>query len=250
MDAVGDGGRVDQPDLISQLQNLDLELLRTRKRLEEMPEKAAILTMRRKVADLEALRSRARQAHDAVDATVRRHEHETASLEGKMEAEQRKLMSGEVTNPKEVAHISREMDALRRQKDKLETDTLTQMEKREEAAGQVAKIDATIAEGKRREGVLVKDFQEKGGALTAEIARLESQRARVAAAVEPSLLGRYERLREAKHGIGLGVLHDATCSACRVELPAHRVQQLAAGPPIGICPACHRLLVVTPKEPE
>jgi predicted nucleic acid-binding Zn-ribbon protein len=241
---------VEQTDLITQLQDLDLDIMRSRKRLDEMPEKAAILTMRRKIADFEALRGRAQQAQDAVDAQVHRHEDETALLQQKMDAEQAKLMSGEVTNPKEVTNISREMDALRRQKDKLETDTLAVMEKREKAGEQVAKVDAAIEEGRRREAVLVKDFQEKGGALQGEIAKLEAERAAVAAAVEPSLLGRYEQLRESKHGIGLGVLHEDTCSACRVELPSNKVAELKSGEPIGVCPACHRLIVVTPKEHE
>ncbi|HEY3318225.1 MAG TPA: hypothetical protein VGK50_07370 [Coriobacteriia bacterium] len=241
---------MDQSDLITKLQDLDLELLRARKRLDEMPEKAAILTMRRKVAELEAIRSRAQQAHDAVDGAVRKREDETVLLDQKMQAEQEKLMSGEVTNPKEVANISRELDSLRRQKEKLESDTLAEMEKREKAAEQVAKVDAAIAEGKRRESVLVKDFQGKGGTLTSDIGRIEAERAAIAAALEPALLGQYEHLRETKHGIGLGVLHDATCSACRVELPSNKLEGLRGGPPIGVCPACHRLLVVAPKERE
>jgi uncharacterized protein len=241
---------VDQSVLITKLQDLDLELLRARKRLDEMPEKAAILAMRRKVAELEALRSRARQAQDAEDAGIRKLEDETVTLEQKMEAEQGKLMSGEVTNPKEVANLSRELDALRKQKEKLESETLVEMEVREKAAEQVAKIEATITEGKRREGVLVKDFQEKGGVLTADVARLEKERAAVAAAIDPTLRAQYERLRETKHGIGLGVLHDATCSACRVELPSTKVEALRSGPAVGICPACHRLIVVTPREGE
>jgi uncharacterized protein len=241
---------VDQSVLITKLQDLDLDLLRARKRLDEMPEKATILTMRRKVAELEALRGRGQQAHDAVDAEVRKREDETALLDQKMDAEQAKLMSGDVTNPKEVQNISRELDSLRKQKEKLESDTMTEMEKREKAAEQVAKIEATIAEGKRRESVLVKDFQQKGGELTAEVARLEKERATVAAAIDPTLLAQYEHLRETKHGIGLGVLHDATCSACRVELPSTKLEALRAGPAVGVCPACHRLIVVTPKEAE
>lgn len=241
---------MDQAVLITKLQDLDLDLMRARKRLDEMPEKAAILQMRRKVAEFEALRSRAQQAHDAVDSGVKKREGEAELLEQKMADEQARLLSGDVTNPKEVANISRELDALRRQKEKIENDTLAEMEKRETAAAQVAKVDAAIVEGKRREAVLTADFQSKGSAITAEIAQLEKERALVAAALDPELLGRYERLREGKHGIGLGVLHDQTCSACRVELPAGKVAALRGGAPIGVCPACHRLLVVTPEEPE
>lgn len=239
---------MDQAVLITKLQDLDLELMRARKRLDEMPEKAAILQMRKKVADFEALRARAQAAYEAVEGAVKRSEDETASLDVKMDAEQAKLMSGDVTNPKEVANISRELDSLRRQKDKLDNETLAQMEKVETAAAQRDKIDGAIAEGKRREAALVKDYQNKGGTMTADLGRLQAERATVAAAIDPELLGQYEHLRETKHGIGLGALHDAMCSACRVELPSDKVEALLAGPAIATCPTCHRLLIVTPRE--
>jgi predicted nucleic acid-binding Zn-ribbon protein len=241
---------VDQTVLLTKLQDLDLEIMRGHKRLDELPEKAAILEMRKKIRDFETVRARTVQVFESVDRAVKKAEDESAALTGKIDAEQAKMMSGEVTNPKEVANLSRELASLQRQKDKLDNDTLDLMEKREKASQQRDKVDAAIAEAHRREEGLVRDYQSRGGEVSAEVGRLEAERKLVAAALDAALLDQYEKLREQKHGIGLGVLHDQTCSACRMELPSDKVNVLKAGPPVAVCPACHRLLVVTPPPKD
>jgi predicted nucleic acid-binding Zn-ribbon protein len=242
---------MDQTVLLTKLQDLDLEIVRGRKKLDELPEKTTVLELRRRLKEIEALRVRAQAQVDAADADVRKAEDEAALLQGKIDAEQAKMMSGEVTNPKEVQNLSRELASLGRHKEKLDTDTLDLMEKRETAAAQVAKVDAALVEGAQREKVAVARFQERGGEVSADLGRLEAERKVVAAAVEPELLQRYETLRQQKHGIGLGVLRDEGCSACRVSLPADKVEKLHGGPPIATCPNCHRILIVTgPKDEQ
>jgi predicted nucleic acid-binding Zn-ribbon protein len=236
---------MDQATLLVTLQDTDLAVLRARKRLEEMPEKTAVLELRKRIRELDSLRVRMQAAWDAIDHTVKRHEDEAAILDAKIETEQAKLMSGQVTNPKEVQNISREMDSLRRHKDKLENGTLDEMEKRETADAQRRKVEAAIDVAKRNEAAALTTFQTTGADIQREIDRLAATRITVAREMESGLLARYEALRDMKHGIAVGVLRDETCSACRVELPSERVQALLdEGTPIATCPTCHRLLIV------
>ena len=168
----------------------------------------------------------------------------------KMEDEQAKLMSGDVTNPKEVANISRELDALRKHKEQLEYATRSpRWRSARRPPSRSAKVDAAIAEGKRREGVLVKDFQAKGGALTAEIARLEAERALVAAARRPGAARavRAAARDEARHRARRAARRDVLGVPRRAAVEQGR-RRSRPGRRIGVCPACHRLLVVTPKD--
>lgn len=237
---------MDQATLLIRLQDTDLSVMRARKRLDEMPEKVAVLGARKRLRELDTLRARTQAAWEAIDRSVNKHEDETAVLSAKIDAEQQKLMSGSVTNPKEVQNISREMDALKRQKDKLENTMLDEMEKRETAAEQTTKVDTAIEVAKKEEEAVIAEFQAKGGLLQSEIQRLDSERAALAREMEAGLLARYESLRDEKHGIGAGVLNEDMCSACRMELPAERAQALRDSETvIGVCPACHRLLVVS-----
>jgi predicted nucleic acid-binding Zn-ribbon protein len=236
---------MDQARLLITLQETDLALVRARKRLADMPERTAVLETRKRIRELEALHNKTQAAWEAIDRRVRLHEDEADVLHAKIEAEQARLMAGGVTNPKEVQNISREMDSLRRHKDKLENGTLDEMEKREQMAGQRKKVEAAVDVSKRKEATALVTFQKTGAEIQREIDRLAATRITIARKMEAGLLARYESLRDSKHGIGVGELRDDTCSACRVGLPAERVQALVDGDsPIAVCPTCHRLLIV------
>lgn len=237
---------MDQAALLLKIQETDLAILRGRKRLDEMPEKTAILEMRKRIRDLENLLARTQDAYQTIDRAVTLHEDEAASIGAKLEVEQTKLMSGAVTNPKEVQAISRELDSLTRHKDKVEVTAMAEMEKREQAAAQRDKVGAAVAQAKAKEADLVEQYKTNGGRIQVEIQRLEAQRTAIASKMDADLLARYEALRESKHGIGVGMLEGDICSICRVDLPADKVEALRAGPAIGMCSACHRLLVVEP----
>jgi predicted nucleic acid-binding Zn-ribbon protein len=235
---------MDQVHALVQLQEHDLALARLERELDEMPEKRAILAARAKIGDIEKLKARTDAAVYAIDAASRATEDKIATVKGKMDAEQAKLVSGEVSNPKELQAVSMELDSLRRRVEALESDLLGQMQKREDGAAQVAKIEAALTEGHRREAELTARFKEHGGDIVAHIEAERRARSVAAAATGAELLQRYESTRASRHGIGVGVLSEGRCSACRVGLPAGKVAALEQGPDVSTCPSCGRILIV------
>jgi len=175
---------------------------------------------------------------------VKQAEDEAALLQEKIDAEQAKVLSGEVVNAKELQTLTRALDALGRKKDTLERQELDLLEKADQARAQLAKIDATLQEGACREAELIEVYKKKGGALQLDIARLNAARTKLAAQLGSTLLERYESVRAAKHGIAVGVFDGSLCSACRTQIPAGQAQALAVGAAIAECPNCHRILVV------
>ncbi len=242
------GSDVDQATALVLLSEKDLEITRATKRLDELPEKQAILDVRHKLRDIEAIAVKAGVYVGQLEAGVKRAEDEAAMIAEKISAEQAKVDSGSVTNHKELQSLSREIDSLSRQKDKKENEVLSAMEKLEAGKAQATKVAETIEKAKARETQLITRFQEVGGGLQRDIDRLQKERAALAKGLDAALLARYDSLRETKHGIGVGILSNSMCSACRIDLPAERVQALAEGGPIGECPSCHRLLVVRQSE--
>lgn len=241
---------MDQGTALLDLQETDLSLMRAEKRLDELPEKLAILETRKKAEEVRGLRAKAEELVAMLGRAVTKHEDECSSLDEKIASEQNKIMSGEVTNPKELQHISRELDALKRRKDKLEMEEIALMERVEKAKGQVDKVDVALGQLAEKESVLTDRFKAKGSELIDEIEQLKQHRASVAKGIEEGLLARYESARAAKAGIGVGRLDGATCTACRMELPAQRVDELRIDPGIAVCPQCKRLLVVTPQQED
>ncbi|TLM79483.1 MAG: hypothetical protein FDZ70_02880 [Actinobacteria bacterium] len=231
-----------------ELQEADLEIVRAEKRLDTLPEKQAILDVKHKAAEVAGLLEKAKQYCGEVDRAVTRGEDEIASLTEKMAAEQAKLTGGEITDHKMVANLSRELDALRRRKEKLEMETTALMEKAEKAAKQAATIEAAIGQLAAKEERLTEAFKKAGGEVLAEIARLKARRDALCKSVPAGTLASYERVRGSRHGIGVGVLKERTCGACGIEIPADRVHVLLDGPDVAECPMCRRLIVVRVPE--
>lgn len=227
-----------------ELQERDLTILRLSKELDEMPEKRAILAARAKIADIAKLRERTAGVLRHMDQAAGVLEDTIAGIKAKMVAEQAKLLSGAIANPKELQSVSLELDALRRRVEQLEGELLVQMQKREDGAAQAAKIDGALAEGARREADLTARFKARGGDILARIDAEKHARTALAAALPADVRTRYEAVRETHHGLGVGALSGSMCGACRVTLPAGKVQTLLDGPELGTCPNCGRLLVV------
>jgi len=237
-----------EPAALLELQAIDVEIIRARKRLEELPEKAAILQARAKQREVAAMRDKAHFLVRKLEAELKARQDEIATIAEKLAAEQTKVMG--TTDHRMVQSITREMDGLRRRTDKLEMESLQFMERTEKANVQVTTIDDAMTSLAEKEAVLVDRFKTVGGGIQAEIAALEKRRGKVAAQVSPEILERYETAREAKGGVGVGKLEDTTCSACRMSLPAERVRDLSNGPDIAMCPQCRRLIVVRNGEAE
>jgi len=226
------------------LQERDLAILRLNKQLDEMPEKRSILAARAKLADIGKLKERTDAVVKHFEATGHALEDTITATKAKMDSEQAKLVSGEINSPKELTAISHELDALRRRVEHLEGQELSEMQKREDAAAQSAKIEAALSEGSKRETELTDRFKARGGEILGQIEREKKARAALAAQVPADVMARYESLRAAHNGTAVGVLAEGMCSACRVGLPSSKVQALEEGPDLTTCPNCGRLLIV------
>lgn len=226
------------------VQECDLLLVRLNKQLDEMPEKRSILQTRHKIREIQALERRTDAAVRSLDAAISRLEDEVQLVGGKIDQEQARLLSGEVKNPKELQSISVELDSLKRRIDQLEAEALAQMQKRDAAQVQAAKVTAALEAGAKTEASLTERFRARGGDLIGQIEATNKRREELLTQLPPDLGARYESVRAAKHGIAVGVLTQDMCSACRVSLPAGRIQSLLAGPDVAACPSCNRILIV------
>ena len=224
------------------LQDLDIEILRAKKRLDELPEKHEILGVRTKMRDVGELHRRADALVATLSADLKAHQDEIGMLTVKIDAEQVKVNA--TTDHRVAQSITREMDGLRRRRDKMEMESLQLMERIDKAKAQTDKIDEALMQLADKDAALVVRFKSVGGQLQSEIAEMTSRRAALATSMDADTLKRYESIRESRGGVGVGRLEGDACSACRMSLPMERISTLEAGPDVGICPQCRRLIVV------
>jgi predicted nucleic acid-binding Zn-ribbon protein len=238
---------MDESSALLELAVVDVDILRASKRLDSLPEKREILEVRAKLREVNGFHEKAEMLVRKLDAEVKLRQDEISMLREKLAGEQTKVM--QTADHRQIQALTREMDGLRRRVDKLEMETLQFMERIEKANAQLVTIDSALASLSGKEAALIDRFRTVGAELQDEIAALERTRGSIAKSISPEMLGRYESIRDSKGGVGVGRLEATTCSACRMSLPAERIQDLLAGPDVGVCPQCRRLIVVrSPSE--
>lgn len=169
-------------------------------------------------------------------------EWEIDDLSSKINAAQEKLYSGKVGNPKELASLQQESQQFqvnRRSREDRELEIMEQLEAATAAASAARrKFEATEAAWREEHSALLTE----AGKLKAELAALEAQRRDLTAALEPSVVQFYERLRAGK-GRAVVTVEQGVCSGCRISLFTAQLRQARMGNLVQ-CGNCGRILYV------
>ncbi|MDR1421371.1 MAG: hypothetical protein LBI64_00705 [Coriobacteriales bacterium] len=231
----------DANDLL-ELTRADLALLRLKKQLDNLPQRQWLITLRTKRAEVETKAAQVARMRKECDQMIRALVDEEATLRARTAEAQIKI--DETSNYKEVASLSREIESFAKRLEKIEFDTLGQMERSDRITAVEAQVATALKKLNRQDSELLAAYQTDGAVIQKEQVTTQQQRADLIAALPPELVARYERAREAKGGVGAAQLEGSHCNGCRVELSEGQLARLRSGPPIGECPYCHRLLVV------
>ncbi len=171
-------------------------------------------------------------------------ELKSAAVETKRKNYQGKLYQGTVTNPKELANIEKEIEALGRQQSDLDGRVLELMDEAEQAQAvlTVADEQARQADGHRAE--VVASFRSRHQALDLELADLARQRLEAEPLVEDkAALKRYDAIRVKQGGIGIARIEGNSCGGCRMTLSSTSIKAVKEGTQMQTCENCGRLLM-------
>lgn len=218
---------------------------------------AAILDIKNRAAALDAGRS----IQAELDALAKReaevgghyrtlHAEQTdlelqqKSVEDKLKKIDKDLYGGKVVNPREVDAMEKEIVALKKRRDAHDDRLLELMELLPPAKTAAEKVEAKIAERKhalseaRKAAVALKTQLEQ------EYARLTKLRPEAAKNISPTLLARYESIRQ-KQGTGMAeVAKRRSCGGCGTLLPERTIVAVQEDKVV-TCETCHRILYYT-----
>lgn len=227
-----------------ELQKIDLQIDVLENRLRALPEQEELDTLEQRLSDLQ---KRLGEQQTVVGAIVQRQtklEDDIEQIEVKVKADDQRLYSGDVANPKELAALQAEIESLKRRRMTLEDSDLEVMEERE-----VAEKELTLLVNE--ESSLKEDIEKvsrKRDAASGEIAvrlkELRIEREKWVPKIEQELLDVYDDLRASKGGIGAAALVGGTCQGCHMQLPAQEVERIKKATGLVKCDECRRILVV------
>lgn len=223
-----------------ELQKIDLNMDKARRRvaqirrkLEEPEElkqaRAAVATLR---SELERLHAR------QLDAELN-----SRQLAERIQESERRLMSGEVRNARELEALQSSIESMKRQRAQVEEVAIESMQQREAHQRQLADQEATLAHLENTWSAQKATLEEEETKYKRFYAQLKQQRQRLSERLSADALSLYAQLVERKAGVAVAAVQNGACSACNMALPTGVVShaRTAAGTPV-FCPSCGRIL--------
>jgi predicted nucleic acid-binding Zn-ribbon protein len=220
-----------------QLQELDSEIEANEWTLSQIArqlgESEAVVTTQNQLQleqqHLEELKHKQRSAEWEIDDVIT-----------KLKATEEKLFSGEIKNPKELANLQHEVDALKDRRDQREEKALEIIDQVELAEASVAKKDSELetlkTDWQRQQQQLSNDLER----FKAILSDLKRKRQLLADEIDPQVIEFYQELRKEK-GIAVAKVEQGICRGCRISLPVTELHQARSGNLVQ-CSSCGRIL--------
>ncbi|WP_251198018.1 zinc ribbon domain-containing protein [Anaerotardibacter muris] len=236
-------------DALEQLQSIDIENIHTSKKLEELPQRQALLEVRQKLAAIVKKKTQVQDMLDTAEDELHGLMAEDERLAAKQQETQEALerVQGDYRS---VESYTKDLHGVAKRREKLAED----MERVDQQIERVKPLMDQIMDGcanlEAREKDLIASFQQEGGALQRTIAENNARHQALQDKVNPELYRAYQRACKECGGIGVAQMVDGACSACRSVFDASKIARIKQDAPVSKCPSCRRLLIVSDQAKE
>lgn len=228
-----------QIQLLYDLQQCDTEIREKKQRLGEVlrgqKETPEVLAARLEVANMEQELRTAQSRH--LDLSL-----ELGGVVDKARRSEQRLYSGDVKNPKELADLQHEIEALGRRRDTLETDVLEALMATEELQANLRAAETVLAQLVESWEQSVETLKKEQQTLAIRLLQVGQLRDQKAGLLTPAMLTTYDRLAKQKGGVAVSRLKGGKCMSCQVTVPADRIRDAEQGRMV-YCDSCGRILV-------
>ena len=228
-------------DLLRQLQDADSRIDSARTLIARL---SSNLGNRQILDEKQAEAASAHQELRGLEAQQRDLELQADDRRAKISADEGKLYSGRVTNPKELASLADEVTQDKRQLSSVEDKLIDIMDRLEETSRRSSGLDGALAAATQAWSQEQDAARAKINESERAIATLEALRISTTSKLIASDVSAYETLRRQKNGLAVAQVHQRTCQACRVTLTPVLEQRARIGAELVLCHSCGRLLFV------
>ncbi len=227
------------------LQELDLAIRQFNDRLRKIPEEISALD--RELAGYHSRFQQVREQTEEGGRERRRHEGEVDTLRQKLRKFKDQLMA--VKTNKEYQAVLSEIGTCEKEIAAKEDQILETMIMADELSSQEAAARHELSQKEQLIQAKRKELETFSADFARQVAELESQRQVMRATVAPELLGQYERIATARHGIAVAPAQDQSCQACHVRLRPQLFTEVKTNRQIIFCESCNRILYYPERQP-
>jgi predicted nucleic acid-binding Zn-ribbon protein len=231
---------MNQAEALYQLQQVDLQIVKQQKRLDEI---AAQLGDRQSVDNAQLVVAQANQQLVPLRTQTRDLDLELKSVQQKSQQSEQQLYSGSVKNPKTMQEMQQEIEALKRRSSDLEERLLEAMMQSDDAQTALDQAEATLTETTQQWETAHAGLLKEQTELQQSMQQLQQKRQEALKPVQPDSLKQYNALRPRKANQPVSVLKGISCSVCGIEQTMNVVQAVQRGDQLVTCINCGRILV-------
>ncbi|RZT85322.1 hypothetical protein EV383_2186 [Pseudonocardia sediminis] len=231
-----------------ELAGVDAEIGRLDHQRRTLPEHAELAEAEKSVQSAKDAVVKAETQAGDLDRDIRRIERDVEGVRARTEKDQA-LLAGSGIGARQASELQHELDTLARRQGVLEDEQLDIMEQREAVGMDLQHAQRTLDEA---EGAVAAVTERRDTAVAdLDAARAGRDRARegLLPMVPEDLLADYQRRREGGK-VGAGLLREARCGACRLELDRTFLSQVRGKPADEVvhCEECGAILVRTKES--
>lgn len=226
------------------LQEIDLELMRSKSHLEKLPEKERITKLRaasRKVTS--ELNHLVGQRKD-LEMSLQENSEEREKVSSMVDEAQAKVASGEV-DFRAIKDLEGQLTTLAKRLEKLDFE-------REQIEGKVVDLASRedehtrwLERSKEEEQKALASYKNEIAQVGARVRELNEEREEVASELDAATYERYQAASKRFGGLAVERLAGDTPSICRVSLQPSQYAKIRSATGFVECPYCHRILVVS-----
>lgn len=228
------------------VQALDLTLSRLDHRRSHLPEVAALEANTVALAELGDTAMRVETELADLAREQRRLEGDVDTVRARQERDNTRLISGAITNARELASLQHELETLGRRQAELEDQVLELMERREEMDSRLTASKTARADAQAQALRLAESRDQALVAIDEERADTVLRRAERVAGLPEDLLTLYDAIRSGiGAGVGAAALRARRCEGCHMDVSGTELGHARSAPTQEVlrCEECRRILV-------
>ncbi len=210
--------------LQAELTAIPKEISAIKKQMEE--EKAALEDSKKELTQVQLQRKDKENDLASKEEAVRKH---TAELNAIKSNDAYRAMLGEIEKAKQEQSV-------------LEDEILQLMEKVDQAQRVWKERENTAKSTEGQRQAKIAEWETKGKNLEEQKAQKQKERDDLGASFSPTLLERYQRLRNGKKGAVVVPLKGEQCSGCHMRVSPNLVNEVKRGQAMMVCEHCSRIV--------